>query len=85
MLEREEPEEKEKMENRPIILAMLEMVRLALMDIDVDAADAAMEQLNMYSYEEGLQKQIDELGHLVYDMKAEEAEKLINGIIETLG
>ena len=85
MLEREEPEEKEKMENRPIILAMLEMVRLAFMDIDVDAADAAMEQLNMYSYEEGLQKQIDELGHLVYDMKAEEAEKLINGIIETLG
>lgn len=75
---------KEMMEDISVILAMLEMLRLAVMDVDVDAADAAMEQLNSFSYEPALQEQMDKLRYLVQEIQFEEAQTQMEKMIEKL-
>ena len=66
------------------ILPLVDMLRLAMQERDFDAADALIDKITSYSYDEGLQVQIDELHSQVMNLESEKAivtaEKIIKEI-----
>ena len=83
------PEEERKKEgkerkeiNRAGILAMAEMLRHALAEIDVDAADDVMKKMNEYAFDEEMQGYVNKLGQFVQTLRLEEAERLLVKMVE---
>ena len=77
------------MEDYSVDLAHLEMLRLAMEDMDIDGSDEAMEQLRQYQYPLEIQAMIDELSAAVTNLDSEQAatiiETLMNHIRESEG
>lgn len=75
---------KEKMEDSSTLMAFLEMLRIALLQMDMDQADGLMEQLMNYGYEEEVQVSMDELNVMVENMELQEAGDLIQKLMSKL-
>ena len=63
-----------------VIGIYLEMLRQALMELDIDEMDRSMELLNGFSYPEEIQTKIDNLSALVINMDSEQAFAQIDDI-----
>ncbi len=76
--------EKELLQDRQQILALLEMLLLPLEELDIDRADGAMEQLRQYAYQQQLQEQIDRIGSCVQKLQLEQAAEAVKALMEKL-
>ncbi len=76
----EQTENKQDIDDYTVILAYLEMLRLALEELDVDEMDRIMELLEGYEYLPEIQECIGQLGVYVINMDSEHATVLIEKI-----
>lgn len=76
--------DKELLQDRQQILALLEMLLLPLEELDIDRADVAMEQLRQYAYQQQLQEQIDQIGSCVQKLQMEQAADAVKELMEQL-
>lgn len=77
-------EEKKDMEDISIVLDLLEQLRAAMEDLDIDASDAAIEEVRRYAFTEEVQKLTDELSAAVINLDSESACELIDEMIGML-
>ena len=77
----EEQIEKVEVEDYTIILAYLEMLRIAMEEMDIDAMDQTMESLEKYHYPPEIQTSIEHLDVLVTNMDSEQANILIEQLV----
>lgn len=63
-----------------MLRAMMEMLKNALEDFDVDAADGIIDKIRSYSYEQEIGALIPELSAAVKDLDQDEAERVMNEI-----
>ena len=80
----EQTENKQDIDDYTVILAYLEMLRLALEELDVDEMDRIMELLEGYEYLPEIQECIGQLGVYVINMDSEHATVLIEKISELM-
>lgn len=73
---------KEKLTDAAQIMALLEMLRMPLAEVNFDEADVVMEQINQYTYEDEIQVLMDEIGQLVHNLQTEEAERKIQSVYQ---
>lgn len=64
------------------LLALLDMLRIAMDQMDIDNADRIIKKMNEYSYPSELQKIIDEIGHKVTLLDFSGAMELVSRLIE---
>lgn len=64
-----------------VILALIEMVRLSIQEMDIDQADQLMNQLWEYEYSEEIGQNIRELAKAVTNLDAEEADRIADLLI----
>lgn len=80
-------DEKKTVEDYSMILTLLEMLKIAMEDMDIDVADESMNQLRQYDYPENMQIIVEQLSAAVTNLDSEQvtssAEKLINQIKES--
>ncbi len=67
-----------------MLRAMMEMLRNALEDFDVDACDGIMEKIRSYSYDKDVGSFIEQLSAAVADLDQDEAEGIMERIEEEL-
>ena len=78
LLEKKEPVDKEE------ILSCLELLKDAMLEMDIDGMDANMEKLQSYRYTEEVQSNMEKLSVLVTNMDMEETVSLIEQIVEQI-
>ncbi len=78
------PEEKARMEDSSIICALLEMLRIAMQDMDIDEADEKMKMIDAYRYEDDVQRNVDLLKTAVENLDPEQAEACVQTLIDQL-
>ncbi|MCM1539867.1 MAG: response regulator [Blautia sp.] len=78
------PEEKAEMEDGSIICALLEMLRIAMQDMDIDEADEKMKLICTYRYKDEVQKNVDLLKAAVENLDSEQTEDYVQTIIKQL-
>ena len=78
LLEKKEPVDKEE------ILSYLELLKEAMLEMDIDGMDANMEKLQSYRYTEEVQSNMEKLSVLVTNMDMEETVSLIEQIVEQI-
>lgn len=71
-------------EDTTVILAYLEMLRIAMFEMDIDGMDKSMAELEQYAFSEEVQPQIDRLSVLVTELKDEEAVALIGELMRQM-
>lgn len=71
-------------EDTSVILAYLEMLRIAMLEMDIDGMDKSMAELEQYVFSEEVQPQIDRLSVLVTELKDEEAVALIGELMKQM-
>ena len=77
-LERKAPMDKEE------ILSYLELLKEAMLEMDIDGMDANIEKLQSYRYTEEVQSNMEKLSVLVTNMDMEETVSLIEQIVEQI-
>ena len=80
--EAEEP--KEEITDPSLVMALLDMLRINMENMDIDAADETMNQLKAYQYPAGQQEQIDALEAAVANLDGDETERLAGLMIASL-
>ena len=75
---------KEVAEENTVILAHLEKLQDAIMEMDIDMMDDIMETLEGYQYSEQMQNSIDRLSVFVTNMDSEQATNLIEELMNQL-
>ncbi|MCM1146122.1 MAG: response regulator, partial [Lachnoclostridium sp.] len=78
------PEEKAEMEDASIICALLEMIRIAMQDMNIDEADEKMKLIDTYRYPEEIQKNVEILKAAVENLDVEQTENSTQLIIKQL-
>ncbi|MCM1190799.1 MAG: response regulator [Butyrivibrio sp.] len=78
------PEEKAEMEDSSIICALLDMLRLAMQDMDIDDADERMKQIYTYRYPEEVQRNVELLKAAVENLDPEQTEAYVQTLIKQL-
>lgn len=78
------PEEKPEMEDSSIICALLEMIRIAMEEMNVDEADEKIKMVCAYRYQENVQKNVELLKAAVENLDAEQTESCVQTIIGQL-
>lgn len=73
-------EVKEEVQDFSIIIAYLEMLRVAMLEMDIDGMDKAMEQIQAFRYPEMMEGNVRKLSIYVTNMDIEQVE----GMVETL-
>lgn len=73
-------EEKQDIEDISVVFDLLEQLRAAMEDMDIDASDAAIEEVRQYAFAEEVQKLVDELSTAVVNLDSEGAGELIDKI-----
>lgn len=68
-----------------MILAILDMLKTAMEDFDVDSADSLMERMRGYSYTDEISDMVYELSSAVSDLDTETAASIIDRIIIAFG
>ena len=75
-------EKREQIEDVTVILAYLEMLRVSMIELDIDGMDQNMDELKKFIYPADIQKEMEQLAGLVTNMDSEQAvvliEKLMN-------
>ncbi len=77
-------EEKQELEDRSELLALLEMLRIAMQGMDIGQTDSIMEQIRSYRYEGDLQEKMEKLSGLISELDYDGAGELVNKILEEL-
>lgn len=84
VLEEALEQNKKEIEDYTILLAYLEILRNAFEEMDIDEMDQMIVNLEEYAYPADIQSNIEKLSVLVTNMAVEEAEPLIEEIMEQL-
>lgn len=80
-----EPEtEKQDIEDETVILAYLEMLRLAMLETDIDGMDQNMAELEKFRYASDIQKKMEQLAEMVTNLECEEAVSLIEELMNCI-
>ncbi len=74
-------EAKEKVEDYSMILALVEMVRISMQEMDIDQADKLVGQLRAYEYPEDMNQNMQKLAEAVTNLDVEEACRLADLLI----
>ncbi len=69
------------MADLPKVAPLLEMLRASMEDMDITTADAVVDQLERFSYEEELQANMDEMSRLVAALDFDGARELIDRVL----
>ncbi|MCM1060791.1 MAG: ATP-binding protein [Eubacterium sp.] len=77
-------EEKNEPEDISVICALLEMVNIAMQDMDVDTADEKMKIICSYRYKDEVRDAVEILKTAVENLDPEQAESCVREIIEKL-
>lgn len=75
---------KKEIEDITVILAYLEMLRVAMLEMDIDGMDQNMEKLEQFAFPKELQAQIDRLSVLVTEMDDEQGAVLIEELMSQM-
>ena len=67
-----------------VLRALVEMVRLSMMEMDIDQADQAVNQLQGYECSDKMDQNIRKLAEAVTNLDAEETERLADLLIEQM-
>lgn len=78
------PEEKEQPKDLSMICVLLEMLRIAMQDMDIDQADEKMKMIYAYRYQDEVQKNVELLKTAVEDLDPEQVEMYAQTIIGQL-
>jgi len=76
--------EKEEIQDYTVVLAYLEMLRVAMLEMDIDGMDRSMEELEHIAFSEKLQPQIEKLSVLVTELDSEQAVPLIEELMKQI-
>lgn len=76
--------DKQKVDDYSVILAYLEMLRLAMEELDIDEMDKNMEVLAQYDYPPEIQKNMDQLEEMVVNMDSDGAVELIKTLMDQI-
>lgn len=76
--------EKEEIQDYTVILAYLEMLRVAMVEMDIDGMDQSMEELERFDFQEKLKPQMEKLSVLVTELDSEQAVPLIEELMEQI-
>jgi len=69
-------EEKEEIADYSVILALVEMVRISMQEMDIDRADELMKQLRAYAFPEEIEQNVQKLAEAVTNLDQEETDRL---------
>lgn len=78
------PGEKVIIEDYTVILAYLEMLRMAMVDLDIDGMDQNMGELEKFVYPSDIQDDVERLAGYVADMDSDGAEPLIEKLMNRM-
>ena len=67
-----------------VILALLEMIRFSMQDLDIDKADQLMKQLQTYKYPDEIERNIRRLAEAVTNLDSSEADACAKLLMEQL-
>ena len=67
-----------------VILALLEMIRFSMQDLDIDKADQLMKQLQTYKYPDEIERNIRRLAEAVTNLDSSEADVCAELLMEQL-
>ncbi len=67
-----------------VILALVEMLRLSMQEMDIDRADELMTQLRSYKYPQETEQNIRKLADAVTNLDAEEANRIADILLECI-
>ncbi len=81
---KDEKESKKQVDDVDAIKAKLEMIKVAMVDLDVDKADPIMEELLQYTYAQDVQEKMEELRAAVASLDGDLAESLVSDIFHML-
>lgn len=76
---------KKEVEDPSIILALIEIVRLGMLDMDIDKADQAIAQLQSYRYPDEIGHNIQKLARSVTDLDLGSTDHLADLLTEQIG
>lgn len=76
--------EKKEIEDASIILAYLEMLRLSMEEMDVEAADKLIEDIRQYEYEPQIQEKVECLSVAVTNLDGEQVTELVEEISQQI-
>ena len=77
-------EERETLEDYTVILAYLEMLRVAMIELDIDGMDQNMDELKKFIYPAEIQNDIERLAGFVTGMDSEQAVRLIEKLMDSM-
>ncbi len=77
-------EEKQEIADMSVVVDLLEHLRIAMDDMDIDASDADMEELRKYEFGEEIQTLVDALDTAVVNLDSDGGAELIEKIIGKL-
>lgn len=77
-------EDKTESANTDVIAIELNGIKSAMIEFDTDLADAAMERINQYTYEDKIQAYVNKLTHAVESLDADVAVEICDELIEML-
>lgn len=69
-------EEKKEIADYSVILALVEMVRISIQEMDIDRADELMKQLRAYAFPEEIEQNVQKLAEAVTNLDQEETDRL---------
>lgn len=67
-----------------VILALVEMVRISVQDMDIDQADQLIDQLQQYEYSDEIGQNIRKLAETVTNLDSKEANRIADLLIEQI-
>lgn len=76
--------EKEEVTDYTIILAYLEMLRIAMIEMDIDGMDQYMAELEKFTYPSDIQSGMEQLAGLVTDMDSDAAVPIIEELMNRM-
>lgn len=74
-------EEKHQIEDVSVIVELLDRLRYAMEDMDIDVSDEMMERLRQYEFSEHMQDIIEELGSAVVNLDSDQAIRLAEELL----
>lgn len=77
-------EEKRVIEDICVVIELLEGLKISMEDMDIDASDAAMEEIRGYEFAEDIQVKIEELGSAVVNLDSEITTELVEWIVKRM-
>ena len=77
-------ETKKEVTDTSVIQALIEMIRISMMEMDIDQADQLIGQLQAYSYSDDIDFNIKKLAEAVTNLDPEEADRLADLLLNQI-